>query len=339
MTPDLMRTLRAPVSALALLAFAAPAACAAPPPAHQAAQEVAIVRGEWSDPARDRVVPYKIYLPATSGPAPVVIFSHGLGGSREAAAYLLEHLARHGFVAVAVQHPGSDAALLAGGGAEGAIERLRGAVGDPRAAAARFGDIRFVIDRLTAENGSGALAGRLDMSRLGMSGHSYGALTTLVAVGQRLPGPRGDAFRDERIDAAIVYSPNAPRNQDAESALREIATPILHFTGTEDRTPFDLEESPEGRQIPFRTITGADQYLVVFDGGDHMIFSGRVQSAGAMSEAQRLQTEAIQRESLTFWRAYLMNDAGALRDLCALPQRIAPIGDGEVKATRCTTAP
>ena len=159
-----------------------------------------------------------------------------------------------------------------------------------------------------------------------------------MAVGQRLQGPRGDAFQDDRIDAAIVYSPNAPRNRDPEAALGAIATPILHFTGTEDRTPFDLEASPEGRQIPFRTIDGADQYLIVLDGGDHMIFSGRVQSGGAVSEAQRRQTEAIQRESLTFWRAYLMNDAEALRDLCDLPRRIAPVGDGEVKATRCTTA-
>ncbi len=110
---------------------------------------------------------------------------------------------------------------------------------------------------------------------------------------------------------------------------------MLHFTGTEDRTQLDLEATPEGRQIPFRTIAGADQYLIVFDGGDHMIFSGRVQRAGRMSVAQQAQTEAIERETLMFWRAYLLQDAASLAAMCDLPQRVAPIGAGEVRAQHC----
>jgi predicted dienelactone hydrolase len=182
---------------------------------------------------------------------------------------------------------------------------------------------------------SGPHAGRFDLSRIGMSGHSYGALTTLVAVGQRPAAGAADRFRDARIDAAIVYSPNAPRNQDPAAALGDIRTPILHLTGAADRTPLDLEMTPEGRQIPFRTITGADQFLIVFDGGDHMIFSGRVQRSGRMNAAQQAQTEAILRESLTFWRAYLLEDATALAAICGLPQRIDPIGTAEVSAERC----
>ena len=34
------------------------------------------------DDARSRDIPIRVYLPTTSGPAPVVLFSHGLGGSR-----------------------------------------------------------------------------------------------------------------------------------------------------------------------------------------------------------------------------------------------------------------
>lgn len=307
----------------------------APFAAQDVAQQVETIYGEWRDEARDRAVPYKIYLPATHGPAPIVIFSHGLGGSREAANYLMTYLAQHGFVGVVLQHPGSDSALLGGERDPArAIERLRAGM-DARSAIARFGDVRFAIDQLEAANVSGPLARRLDLSRIGMSGHSYGALTTLVAVGQRLRGGAPEAFRDARIDAAIVYSPNAPREQAADDALGGITTPILHFTGTEDRTPLDLEESPAGRQIPFQTIRGADQYLIVFDGGDHMIFSGRVQAGGAMTAAQAAQTQAIERESLMFWRAYLLGDAQALADLCALPARVEAIGVGEVRATRC----
>lgn len=335
-------TFSSTTTAAVLALICALGGCAATPPAAPDARapaasssEVQVLRGEWRDPIRGRTVPYKLYLPAGGGAAPVVIFSHGLGGSREAATFLLQHLAENGFAAVAIQHAGSDAGLLDGAGRpEAMIERLRPAVADPRAAVARFGDVRFVIDQLTQENATGRFAGRFDLQRIGMSGHSYGALTTLVAVGQRLGGPQPTAFQDDRIDAAVVYSPNAPRNQEPEAALAGIRVPVLHFTGTADRTPFDLEATPEGRQIPFRTISGPDQYLVVFQDGDHMIYSGRVQ-AGAMSAAERRQTEAIERETLTFWRAYLLGDAEALRALCGLPGRIAPIGTGELKAGRC----
>jgi dienelactone hydrolase len=330
-------SMRTTLCALALALPLALGACAGSSaaqtaPATTAPEAVEVVYGEWRDGARDRLVPYKLYLPRARTAAPVVMFSHGLGGNREAASYLLEYLAANGFAAIAIQHPGTDEALLRGGGG---MENLRESVRDVRAAAARFGDVRFVIDQLERENASGAHAGRFDLTRIGMSGHSYGALTTLVAVGQRPAAGPADRLRDARIDAAIVYSPNAPRNQEPAAALGDIRTPILHLTGTADRTPLDLEMTPAGRQIPFRTITGADQFLIVFDGGDHMIFSGRVQRSGRMNAGQRAQTEAILRESLTFWRAYLLDDASALQTICSLPQRIDPIGTAEVKAERC----
>lgn len=298
-----------------------------------------VVYGEWRDEVRRRTVPYKMYLPRSQEPAPVVLFSHGLGGSREAAGFLLEALAEAGFVAVSIQHPGTDESILAGvrsGEGRQALSRLtRGP--DARAGASnRFGDVRFVIDRLAAEHAGGRFAGRFDLTRLGMSGHSYGALTTLVAVGQGAREAALNPYQDRRIDAAIVYSPNAPRNQDPETALAGIRTPILHFTGTEDRTPFDLEETPDGRTIPFRTITGADQYLIILTGGDHQIFGGRVQRNGAMTPVQTAQTETIVRESLIFWRAYLMEDRDALNLLCDLPQRVAGVAHGETRASRCT---
>jgi dienelactone hydrolase len=336
------RPLRAGMLGLAL-ALGAPivllaGACATPTMAQTAqgaAEDIEIVYGEWRDEARERSVPYKLYLPAARAAAPIVIFSHGLGGNREAAGYLLEHLAANGFAALSIQHPGSDESLLQGGGG---MERLRESVRDARSAAARFGDVRFAIDQLERENANGRFAGRFDLTRIGMSGHSYGALTTLIAVGQRPAAGPAERFRDARIDAAIAYSPNAPRNQDPGPALADIRTPILHFTGTNDRTPLDLEMTPEGRQIPFRTITGADQFLIVFDGGEHTIFSGRLQRSGRMSADHEAQTEAIQRETLNFWRAYLLADADALAAMCGLPARVDAIGTGEVRAERCEGA-
>ena len=47
------------------------------------------VRADWHDVARNRDVPAKIYFPTEgAGPFPVIIFSHGLGGTREGYEYL-----------------------------------------------------------------------------------------------------------------------------------------------------------------------------------------------------------------------------------------------------------
>ena len=60
------------------------------------------------DDARQREVPLRVYLPAATAPAAIVLFSHGLGGNREGYAYLGEHWAARGYLAVFLQHPGSD---------------------------------------------------------------------------------------------------------------------------------------------------------------------------------------------------------------------------------------
>src|SRR5689334_10887401 len=60
------------------------------------------------DEKRKRELPVLVYLPAAKSPAPVVLFSHGLGGSRAGPAYLGKHWASRGYVAVFLQHPGSD---------------------------------------------------------------------------------------------------------------------------------------------------------------------------------------------------------------------------------------
>ena len=71
--------------------------------------EVANSKLDWHDAKRDRNVPVKIYFPKDGpGPFPVVVFSHGLGGSRDGYEYLGRHWAGCGYVSVHVQHIGSD---------------------------------------------------------------------------------------------------------------------------------------------------------------------------------------------------------------------------------------
>jgi predicted dienelactone hydrolase len=272
---------------------------------------VDILTGEWTDTARaNRVVPYKLYVPREAqGPAPVVVFSHGLGGNRDGAVYLLNHLAENGYIALAVQHAGSDTPAVFSGGMMNQ-SGMRNAI-SASAAADRFGDIPFALDELAKLNAVDTkLRGRLDMTRIGMSGHSYGAITTMALAGQGF-GPMGRmTFDDTRIKAAIVYSPSKPRQGDAAQALSGIRMPMFHMTGTNDQNPLDPGEPASSRQIPYRHLTNADKYLLVFKDGDHMIFSGRDFRGSPRPNDPRFHAW-IQKASLAFWDAYLRGNAEA----------------------------
>ncbi len=62
----------------------------------------------FHDAARNRDIPLRVYLPTNTAPEPVVLFSHGLGGNREGSKFMGEQWAARGYVAVFIQHPGSD---------------------------------------------------------------------------------------------------------------------------------------------------------------------------------------------------------------------------------------
>src|SRR5690242_13837978 len=69
---------------------------------------VETLRLDWFDGARDRKLPVKIYYPKSgTAPHPIILFSHGLGASREDYGYLARFLASHGYIQLHLQHAGS----------------------------------------------------------------------------------------------------------------------------------------------------------------------------------------------------------------------------------------
>ena len=161
---------------------------------------------EWNDTARDREVPVKIYFPLKGdGPFPLIIFSHGLGGSREGYEYLGRHWASYGYITVHVQHKGSDVSIWQHSAQ--ARESLRKSVKNAGNAINRTLDISFVIDKMeNINNESDALKGRIDLQHIGMAGHSFGAWTTLAVAGEVFTGSNGSEMNlaEPRIKAAIA---------------------------------------------------------------------------------------------------------------------------------------
>lgn len=279
---------------------------------------VLLKRGEFFDEARDgRSVPYKIYHPVDHDleKMPVILWSHGFGGNRDGASFISRFLAGQGYILVHLTHYGTDSSLW-----EGKLghpwDILREVKISREDTLNRMRDVPFVLDQLPHWAEAHKDVGmHMDFSRMGMSGHSFGAMTTQVMAGQGFPDKGGDLLnlRDKRLSCGILYSP-VPIGHLTERAPEEIYStidmPLFHMTGTDDQSPLD------GYGYDYRLIIkdnapNADHYVQVLQDGDHMVYNG---TRGKLTDNPK--REQHEREILdaafAFWQAYLKDDGGAM---------------------------
>ena len=276
---------------------------------------------DWVDADRQRLVPVRLYLPvaplARPGRAPLVVFSHGIGGSRRGYAYLGQHFARHGVASLHLQHVGSDRALWTGN-VLGLFGRLQGAAQDAEAIN-RARDLGFALNTLLVSE----LALRVDEHRIAAAGHSYGANTTLLVAGARVEREgRAVLLRDERVRAAIAISaPPFYGESEPRRILGGVSMPSLHVTATEDviRIP-GYYSGVQDRVAVFEAMGGARKWLAVFEGGSHSMFTDRGGTGGvALNGLVKAATQAL---TLAFLRTVFDGDGSALADW---PQRHATL--------------
>jgi len=261
------------------------------------------------DAARNRDIPIRVYLPTNTAPVPVVLFSHGLGGNRENSPYLGTHWAARGYVCVFLQHPGSDDSVWKG---KPAAQRMP----DMKSAASlenftlRVKDVPAVLDQLALWNADKAhpLAGRMDLSKVGMSGHSFGAVTTEAVSGENFP-LSGQKLTDPRIKAACAFSPSIPKAGSPAKAFGSVKIPWLLMTGTKD-TALIGNTSVADRLAVYPNLKGAPKYEVVMKDAEHSAFADRA-LPGDRERRNPNHHRVILALSTAFWDAYLKNDAAA----------------------------
>ncbi|MEZ5659786.1 MAG: hypothetical protein R3E83_14990 [Burkholderiaceae bacterium] len=259
-----------------------------------------------------RVLPLRAYRPAPGqAPRGLILFSHGLGGSRAAAPLLGMQWASRGYGALFIQHPGSDESIWRGL----PVAERAGALRDAATAEQllrRVRDVHQVIDALRDPGSS--LAARLGIAltetRIGMAGHSFGARTTQIVAGQWVPS-LDTSLTDERIRAALVLSPSSPRGLDPARVFAGVKRPWLLVTGTQDEIAIGARLAQ--RMTVFPALAEGGKYELVLDGAHHGDLVGRGRPVRDDARDPAGYMRAIAALSVAFWDAWLNEDLAARR--------------------------
>jgi len=169
---------------------------------------------------------------------PTVVFSHCHGCARFSSFSLAEHLASHGFLVAAVDHVGSSL-----------FDELAGSLPplDQATLEQRRDDVIRVIDELLDPAASSlplAFVGLADPDRLGVFGHSFGAITTGIVL-QDDPRPRAGVAIAAPIESPLL--PGVTMAGIDEPLLLVIAVEdnsITEFGNNAIRTNFSVATRP-----------------------------------------------------------------------------------------------
>lgn len=123
---------------------------------------------------------------ASHGPFPLIVFAHGQGAIRWQSTYYTVLLASHGYVVVSCDHEGGTLYDLVRG------ELQNVAVG----VETRPVDVQYLLNRMARLKEGDPLYGLLDLERIGVTGHSFGALTSFRV-----------AATDPRVKAIVPQAP------------------------------------------------------------------------------------------------------------------------------------
>ncbi len=235
----------------------------------------------WTDKDRQRELPVRLYWPASASPAtpvPLVVFSHGLGGSRTGYSYLGRYWASLGFASLHVQHAGSDRAVWTGN-IFSLFGNLQSAASEANALD-RARDVSFAITQILQSKDYGA---QINAGAIAVAGHSYGANTAMLIGGATVERDgKPLTLRDDRVKALILISaPPFTGEGDMGKILRPIKVPTLHVTGTEDviRVPGYYSDVAD-RVAVYDAVVAPSKLLTIFKGATHSIFTDRSAPAG-----------------------------------------------------------
>lgn len=291
---------------------------------------------ELFDAGRRRPVPTRLYLPLQAHPGkpvPLVVFSHGLGGSRMGYRYLASHWADAGMASLHPQHVGSDHEVWRGNPLE-LLQRLQSAARETEALA-RVLDLRFALDRILNSDHSGWI----DASKIAVAGHSYGANTAMLSAGAKVDTGSAlmNELQDSRIKAAILISaPPLVGQGPAAKVLGAVSVPTLHITSLEDTINIPgYRSTVQDRIAIFEAMARSSRTLAVYNTGGHSIFTDRTTRSGPETSAR------IKGATQALCTIFLRQTLGVGPQMSSMPVPVlqAPLDSGQQALPETPSAP
>ena len=290
-----------------------------------------------SDSARK--VPIKVHVPATGGPYPVIVVSHGAGGDWDTHFAQAQDLATNGYAVLCVEHVGSNRERLTAGLRP--MKNLDAMIRDAGEVLARPKDMSFAIDQAKRWNESHErLRGKLDLARVGAMGHSFGAFTTMVVCGMRpaldwltptvAPGKGlGPDLRDPRVKCGVALSPQGVGEPFfvAES-FAGLQVPLLGISGTKDDQ--QAGQPATNRREAFALWPGDGHFFVWLANAKHIDFTDSTGGSGrGLPSATRDDVQRIARPAtLAFFDLHLKHVTATRSPISAAA--LEPLLAGEI---------
>jgi predicted dienelactone hydrolase len=245
---------------------------------------------------------------------PVIVFSHGLYGSKDGYEVLARFWASHGYAVIQPTHPDSIKQ-----GVRGQREAMQAWDERPK-------QVSQVIDALALiEEKAGT---KLDRERIGVGGHSFGAHTSML-VGGAVVYPGRRSFRDARVKCTLLISPQGVGGLFREDSWKDYPVPALVITGSLDTSPIN-DTKPEDRLAPFKLGPDGRMHLVWIEGAHHGfggISGARFAGAGPKDEGQ---VWVVEQASLAFFDAFVKGDEAAAKWL-----KDGELGETDRAKVRC----
>jgi dienelactone hydrolase len=278
--------------------------CSAGPHAIETIATVKLTTAERTEPLQVRIT-----YPKSTGQFPVIVFSHGAFGSKDNYDPIVRHWASYGYVVLQPTH-GDSLSLLT------PAERAKIiASGNPFAAVNinkhwrdRAEDVALIIKSLaTIESDQAALRGKLDTTRIGMGGHSYGGNTTQLVGGLNL----GVDLKVDGVKALLMLSPPGPNDLATPAMYTGITAPTLVVTGTNDHSPTN-GKGYQWRLETYDVIPSQDKSLLFIEDANHNL-GGISGATGRLAggDAEPAHLAYVKSTSIAFWDTYLKSDPTA----------------------------
>ncbi|UCU99395.1 alpha/beta hydrolase family protein [Acidovorax radicis] len=266
-----------------------------------------------SAPGRAVPLQVRVSAPVTGRDLPIVFFSHGHGASNNLSSLngygpLANYWAARGFVVIQPTHLSS--ATLRGvvdpNGPEGALFWR-----------SRAEDMTRILDALDViEEAVPGLSGRMDRVRVAVAGHSLGAMTAGMLLGQRVTDADGSVvdLRDQRITAGVIIAgPGNPTfltgaARDRYPILRTLdfsamTAPALVVVGDRDVNPM-FSDQAEYRAGAYTLSPGPKDLLTVF-GGEHILGGISGYDAAETTDENPARVEAVAQLTWAYLRTAL----------------------------------